>query len=165
MLGTTSGTSRPLRLPAAVLVLVLACQIAGSGESQAQQLPPGPQRNLVLKECTTCHEVPFFGGLRKGREGWRHVMDDMRDMGADATNEEFEQIISYLTAELGVPLRINRATAIEIQAAMDLTPAQAQALVAYRAKRGPFRNVDDLLKAPDIPASRIREQTKNLRFD
>lgn len=163
MLRTTTGVSRrPLVAAGAV---ALALQLVSYGQAQAQQLPPGPQRNLVLRQCTTCHEVPFFGGLRKGREGWRHVVVDMKDMGASATEDEFEQIVSYLTAELGVPLRINQATAMEIQAAMDLTPAQTEALVAYRAKRGPFRTIDDLLKAPDIPASRIREQKKNLRFD
>ena len=48
---------------------------------------------------------------------------------------------------------------------MGLTPEQAQVLVEYRTKNGPFKTIDDVLKVTDIPASRVEEQRKNLVFE
>jgi competence protein ComEA len=164
MLRTSAWTPTARHRPAIVLGFAFAIQLGSYGVSRAQELPPGPERALTQKVCSECHAVGYFAGLHKTRQGWQDVMVGMRGLGMIASKDESAQIVSYLTRERGVPLKINQATESDLEAAMELTPAQAKAVIDYRKKAGPFKSIDDVLKVPNISPDRVREQTKNLDF-
>lgn len=46
----------------------------------------------------------------------------------------------------GTPVNINSATQAQLESVKGIGPAKARAIIEYRSKMGPFRNVDDLKK-------------------
>lgn len=47
-------------------------------------------------------------------------------------------------AYAAVPVDINHATQVQLESIKGVGPARARAIIAYRSKHGPFKNVDEL---------------------
>ena|SRR5437763_15997901 len=60
------------------------------------KLPPGDGRELTIRVCSTCHEVERVTEEQLDLDGWKMVVDQMASMGADATDEQLDQIVHYL---------------------------------------------------------------------
>lgn len=104
-----------LLLGAFVLVLVVAASAAApfaqndqrdgsaqSGDAAPHQddeyptLPPGEGRELVIRVCSECHSPESASAEALDEKGWKDLVDDMAAKGANATDEEFDQIVKYL---------------------------------------------------------------------
>ena len=88
----------------------------------------------------------------------------MQRRGMFISDEDVKVVIGYLTARLGIPVKINQATAKEIDDTLDLPPGQAEAIVKYRDVNGRFADWNDLLKVPKLDAKRLEEQKANIVF-
>ncbi len=66
-----------------------------------QVLPDDAGKDVVVRLCYDCHDLMFTVSTRATREEWTHIVNDMRARGTDGTEEEFEQIIAYLTRHMG----------------------------------------------------------------
>lgn len=64
-------------------------------------LPAGKGRDTFKKVCTQCHDVEGVPQLRYSRADWASLVYSMKDMGADATKAELEEIIDYLAKNFG----------------------------------------------------------------
>lgn len=87
-----------LKLPGLALILtalLLAALV------QAQDLPEGPGKDLVMKVCTVCHELTRITNKKKTKEEWSDTVDKMAARGAMASDEEFEMIVAYLAKNFG----------------------------------------------------------------
>ena len=51
---------------------------------------------------------------------------------------------------LGLPVDLNRAKPLDLEAVPGLGPVLAQRIVAHRSQHGPFRDAADLLQVPGI---------------
>ncbi|NHK38044.1 c-type cytochrome [Thermus thermophilus] len=83
---------------ASLLVLGLLPLVRG----QAEALPPGPGRDLVLGKCQTCHDLQYVvdsKGITRGQ--WEEVVRNMKVMGLQLTPEEEEVLLNYLATYLG----------------------------------------------------------------
>jgi len=60
------------------------------------EFPPGDGRELTLKVCSTCHTLDVVSVERFDLDGWKNTVDQMASMGADATEEQLDQIVQYL---------------------------------------------------------------------
>jgi cytochrome c553 len=69
--------------------------------SAAQDLPAGKGRETLKKVCTQCHDIEGVPQLRYSRADWASLVYSMKDMGADATKAELEEIIDYLAKNFG----------------------------------------------------------------
>lgn len=69
--------------------------------SFAQDLPAGKGRETLKKVCTQCHDIEGVPQLRYSRADWASLVYSMKDMGADATKAELEEIIDYLAKNFG----------------------------------------------------------------
>jgi competence ComEA-like helix-hairpin-helix protein len=116
--------------------------------SLSQDLPDGPGKAEVLKICTDCHELDVVVQENRTKDAWKKTVAKMGDRGAEATDQQFEAIIAYLTKYFG-RINVNKATADEIVAGVDFTPKEADAIVQYRDKNGPFKAWKDLGQAID----------------
>ncbi|WP_244347045.1 c-type cytochrome [Thermus thermophilus] len=69
---------------------------------QAEALPPGPGRDLVLGKCQACHDLQYVVDS-KGitRSQWEEVVESMKVMGLQLTPEEEEVLLNYLATYLG----------------------------------------------------------------
>lgn len=68
---------------------------------QAQDLPDGAGKDLVMKVCTVCHELERITSKKRTKEEWSDTVDKMAVRGAMATDEEFETIVAYLAKYFG----------------------------------------------------------------
>jgi hypothetical protein len=90
-------------LNAKLFVGVIAAALAATGMRAVADvdLPPGPNRDLVVHTCSACHELGNLtdtGGLSP--EDWDGTLDDMKSYGAMFTDGERRQILDYLVKAL-----------------------------------------------------------------
>ena len=63
---------------------------------QAALLPRGPDRDLTIRACATCHGLDIVTNQRLSPEEWTNVVQTMSAKGATATPAELNRIQSYL---------------------------------------------------------------------
>jgi competence protein ComEA len=101
------------------------------------------------------------------RAGWESTITKMAGFGAQGTDDEFTEILDYLTKNFppaSAPLNVNKATAAQIESGLALTTAEAEAVVKYREKNGDFKTIDDLKKVPDVDAKKLDAKKDHLAF-
>ena len=117
-----------------------------------------------MKVCSNCHGPDTVVQTLRTRQEWSDVVDQMARFGAEASDKEFDQILNYLVKFFS-PIRINKATAKELESTLDIPPAVAEAIVAYRQEKGTFKAVDDLKGVPGLEWSKIEARTARLVFE
>ena len=99
-----------------------------------------------------------FNGLVRRRnrtkEAWKKTIAKMVDRGAEGTDEQFDAIIAYLAKNFG-RVNVNKATADEIVSGIDFSSKEAEAIVAYREKNGPYKEWKDLAKVEGLDAAKV----------
>ncbi len=130
-----------------------------------QDFPPGPGRDTFLRVCSTCHSPANVIPNGQSREGWEDTITKMVGFGASGTDEEFSDILDYLTKNFPpdshVKINVNKATADQLRTGLGLTQKDAEGIVAYRHDNGDFKSLDDLKKVPGVDAAKL-EAKKNL---
>lgn len=134
------------------LTVAGAAQESGSREPAAQdwraQLPPAEGKDLVAKQCATCHTLEGVVKLRATKQAWEAVVFDMVARGAPLMIDEVDPIVAYLAAVFGPTapplLDANTATASELLKLPGITPALAARLIEHRQSKGPFSSPDAL---------------------
>lgn len=70
--------------------------VAGAASAGTSALPPGPGRDVVLRVCSACHSPEIIATQRHDAQGWAEVVQLMASRGANANEDEFNEIIDYL---------------------------------------------------------------------
>jgi|GraSoiStandDraft_5_1057265.scaffolds.fasta_scaffold204630_1 hypothetical protein len=85
------------------IVGALGAGLLGSGTSagRADELPPGPNREVVERECQACHDANYFASTNRDRESWNSVIEEMIDYGARFDAQDRTKILDYLATALG----------------------------------------------------------------
>jgi competence protein ComEA len=163
--------------PATLALLGIAFAVATTAASPpAFQAPPPAAagavqdpfpdttgRTAVLKVCGNCHTAETVIQTLRTRQEWSDVIDQMSRFGAEASDQEFDQILAYLTRHFS-PIRVNKASAKELEAALDVPANVAEAIAAYRVENGDFKTLDDLKKVPGLESGKIEAQKGRITF-
>lgn len=147
------------RLHFAVPFIVIALAPLAS----AQDLPEGKGKDVVENVCGACHGVDLIAGQRATKEGWGYIVDDMVSRGASATNDQIQQIKEYLAKSLG-QVNANKGTSAELAQVLEISAAQADAIVKYRADHGNFKTLDDVKKVPELAAVNLDTKKDRLVY-
>lgn len=83
-------------LPLAILLFLLAAP--AKPQLKAAEDPAA----LFRLTCDQCHSVEIPLSERRDRKGWKYTVDNMRNYGAQLTDQQAETIIDYLTRERGL---------------------------------------------------------------
>lgn len=83
--------------------LVLMAPAAVAWADDFPSLPPGPGRDVTVRVCSQCHSPEVVSNQRMDRDGWKAVVDQMANNGANATDEEFNTITDYLATVFPAP--------------------------------------------------------------
>jgi competence protein ComEA len=132
-----------------LVVPFLICSLA-----QAQDLPEGKGKDVLESVCGACHGTDLVAARRATKEGWSYLVDDMVSRGASATNEQIATIIDYLAKNLA-QVNVNKGKSEEIATVLEITSAQADAIVKYRTDHGDFKTIDDLKKVPELASAKL----------
>jgi mono/diheme cytochrome c family protein len=84
-----------MKLATIVAAFLLAASV------QAQDLPDGAGKELVMTVCTQCHDTARIVTKRKTKMEWNDLVDSMAMRGAKASDEEFDTIVNYLAKNFG----------------------------------------------------------------
>jgi competence protein ComEA len=149
-----------------VLIAAASACAVWCADPDAELLPPGKGKAEVAAVCMECHGVANIRRQRLSKDEWTSEVSDMIDRGAKANDEQFPVIVDYLTRNFGPDskLRVNSAPMVELKAVLNLTAAEASAIVDYRTANGDFHSIDDLLKVPGVPAAKIEAKRGVLEF-
>ena len=129
------------------------------------QLPDAPGKAVTQKVCSSCHGAELMLGKPHSEDGWGAVVADMIQRGAKGSDDEFYEVIQYLTQNIkALPkLKVNKATAQELSRVLAISEEQADAIVQARAK-AEFKNIEDLKKVAGLDAKKIDAQKNRLEF-
>jgi competence ComEA-like helix-hairpin-helix protein len=153
------------RIPRAILLAIaLPAILAPSLLADDPLLPEGKGRESVENACTVCHTPDRIMKQSLTADQWRSEVRTMIENGASLNDNEWEPVIAYLTRNFGPKIDINKSTAHEIADALQLTAAEAEAIVAYRKTNGDFKQLDDMKKIPAFDANRIAGEEKRITF-
>jgi len=85
-------------------VLGASVLMLGAAAAQGIELPAGPNREVVSRECQACHDLAMVvGSTGLSRDGWNSVIDEMVSYGLNVTPQQRTQILDYLSKFLGSP--------------------------------------------------------------
>jgi len=121
----------------------------------AQNLPDGPGKTAMQTVCVKCHDLNQVIARRRTAVDWSMTLDKMVTQGAEATDAQFSDILDYLMANFRKPINVNQATAKSLEAELELTAQEAEAIVAYRERSAPFKSLDDLKRVPGIDSKKL----------
>lgn len=141
--------SEPMKLAIGILIGVLCPHNAAAG-----QVTDEAAKKAFEKVCGVCHESEVVTSQIHTRREWQSITDDMLARGAEGTPEELHDLQTWLTRHYG-KVRINDLTAAEIEKEMELSSAEAEALVNYRVKHGRFKDFDALKVVPGVETSKL----------
>jgi len=152
---------------ARISALIVSLSLAPA--AWAQDFPPGEGRDTLKKVCTQCHDIDSVPRLRYSRSDWANLVFSMKDMGADATGAELDQIIDYLAKNFGKgdevkKTNVNSASAKEIEEALGFTTKESEAIVLYRMKNGNYKDIDTMKKVDGVDASKVQSAKDKIEF-
>jgi competence ComEA-like helix-hairpin-helix protein len=131
--------------------------------ASAQDLPAGKGKDVVEEICTACHGADLISSRRASKQEWGEIVGDMVSRGATATKEQIQAINDYLLKNYG-QVNANKAPSAEIATVLDVTAAQADAIVKYRTDNGAFKTVEDLKKVPGLGPANLDTKKDRLVF-
>jgi competence ComEA-like helix-hairpin-helix protein len=148
-------------------LLVFASLLASPG--RAADFPDGPGKDVLLKTCNVCHGTEQIASKNKSEADWRSTVVRMSQHGAKGSSEELEGIVTYLAKNFGkkedpTKVNVNTATAKDLETRLDLTSKESEAIVAFRAAHGNFREWGDLLVIYGVPGEKIEALQDKMSF-
>ena len=126
-------------------------------------LPPGAGRERVIAVCSECHGVGVIPLQTRSRSDWRSLITDMALCGGIATREDIEVIIDYAFTHFGI-INVNSADERDLRHALQLTPAEAAAVIDYRGKNGKFRRLEDMRRVKGLDFAKVEERKARVVF-
>jgi mono/diheme cytochrome c family protein len=59
-------------------------------------LPDGPGRDVAVRVCSQCHSPEIAAHQNLDAQGWKDLVNQMANNGANGTDAEFDTISKYL---------------------------------------------------------------------
>lgn len=147
----------------AVPLLISSLIFSLAASASAQDLPEGKGKDVVDQICSSCHGPDLITSRRATKDEWNDIVGDMVSRGASATAEQVQTIKDYLVKYFG-QVNVNKSPSAEIATILDITPAQADAIVKYRTDHGAFKTIDDLKKVPELASANLDMKKDRLIF-
>jgi competence protein ComEA len=129
--------------------------------------PAGPGKQIFLQTCSSCHSAENVIGHNQDSSGWTDTLNQMIQNGAQGSDDDFSAVLQYLVTNFGpMPpkVNVNKATAMNFRSWLGMPEKEAEAIVAYRAKNGDYKSLDDLKKVPGVDPNYIDSEKDLLTF-
>jgi competence protein ComEA len=148
--------------------LALLISISAVSVFAQQALPDGAGKATTVRVCTGCHGAEMFSGARRSKAEWDHTIASMTtEKGVEISDADYATVLKYLSTNLGstsTKININKATAADLEKALEIPAAQAGAIVQYREKNGSFKDLDAVKKVAGVDASALDAKKDRIEF-
>jgi mono/diheme cytochrome c family protein len=142
------------------LPLVLVCLSSAS----AQGLPPGKGGEIVNANCGGCHGIGRITGAGgKSKADWQSTVERMMAKGIDIIPSDEEVAVAYLARYFGEEVKVNTASARDLQEQLELTASEAEAIVKARAP-APFKSFADLARVSGLDIRKLEPMKGRLVY-
>jgi competence protein ComEA len=81
-----------------LIAVVFASLSAPALADDFKSLPEGPGRDVTVRVCAQCHSPEIAAQQKLDALGWKDLVNQMANNGANATDAEFDTIAKYLAA-------------------------------------------------------------------
>lgn len=140
-----------------------------STPAAAKVMPDGSGKQIILRECTSCHQPDHFTKYQHTNEEWQAIVIRMGQRVHSITKEELDTVQKYLATNFpkvddANKLNVNKATAQDIEARLGLTTEEAKAVVRYRQQHGTFREWGELLAIYGVEGRKIEAAKDRMSF-
>ena len=161
-----------MRQAVAFGALALLCASLATGPALLAVEPPvkaetstgsDPEAVAFRKVCGGCHSVGMFDSEPRARADWMETLRVMFQRGAAGTDEEIDDVVRYLDANL-TKLNVNTADADEIGSVLDVPDVVSAAIVARRKELGRFRSLAEIAAVPGVDARRLEHRRPRISF-
>jgi competence protein ComEA len=146
-------------ITAGALLAIGGAGMSGPTLTAQSVLPDAPGRDTAVRVCGNCHGADVVASVRLTPEGWRELIARMVAAGARGTDQELETVFQYLSTQFPnegqKPLDLNTAPAVDLEAVAGLLRRESAALIAYRAKNGPCKKLEDLKAVAGLDYKKI----------
>ena len=96
---------------------------------------------------------------------WRATVNKMVRKGAMLSDAEIDAVVDYLATNFPPDkTNVNTASSDQLQNALELSAAEADAIVKYRKANGNFKDLAGLEKVPGVDAKKIEAQKELIAF-
>jgi len=142
---------------------------AASLNAAATVMPEGAGKQVILRECTTCHLPDHFTKYRHSPDEWQAIVIRMAPRTRSITRDETETVLKYLETNFpklddATKLNVNKASAQDIAERLGLTLDEAKAVVDYRRRHGTFREWGELLAIYGVDGRKIDAAKDRMSF-
>jgi competence protein ComEA len=149
---------------AALLTTVIFAQPPDPAAAKSSsKFPEGPGKAALLKACSDCHGAESAVAEFKTREEWSKTLDEMAANGAQATDEEWNQILEYLDKHYSLII-VNKSDSKRLANQMDVPESIGDAIVKYREEHGRIASLDDLKSIPTLDAAKLEAMKDRFVF-
>ena len=153
--------------PVKTLTLLLTgalCALPILADDEKVDLPEAPGKAITEKMCGKCHGLQVVVSKTHSEDGWAAVVVNMAQRGMQATEDEMYEVVQYLTNNIKAPkINVNKASPKILEFGLDLTPKEAQAIIAARAQ-GAFKSIDDLKRVAGVDGDKIDAKKNRIVF-
>src|SRR5206468_7340622 len=123
-----------------------------SSQAARSRFPDGPGRDALFKVCRDCHGPESVLAHLKTRDEWNKTLDEMSANGATGSDQEWTDILEYLVKHYS-PIAVNKATATDLAATLDVAAAVAERIVEARTEKGRLTSIDEVKQAAGADAA------------
>jgi competence ComEA-like helix-hairpin-helix protein len=144
-----------------------AAALLASASAFAQDivLPEGKAKKLVENTCTECHGLDNVVNATLSGAQWRETVHDMVKRGATLSKDDIDTVVDYLTVYFAQEkVNVNTASAVELQSSLELTSAEADAIVNHRKENGKIKDIEALRKVAGLNGKKIDAKKDVLTF-
>jgi competence ComEA-like helix-hairpin-helix protein len=145
--------------------------VAADQTSPEVVLPEGKGKDAVESACGVCHNYERIARQKLTADQWRNTVREMVENGAALNPEEWDPVVAYLAKNFGPAsqttagrVNVNKGAAKDIATGLQVTTAEAEAIVAYRVANGSFRSLKDLEKVPGLDMRKIGAAKELIEF-
>lgn len=90
-------------MPRVQLLLIAAASVAAAAAAQTLSLPDAPGKQQVEAHCTRCHGVEVITAQPRSPDEWMEVVSIMVGNGVKLTDQEYDEVVTYLSNNLAPP--------------------------------------------------------------
>jgi competence ComEA-like helix-hairpin-helix protein len=128
-------------------------------------LPDGKAKTTVENACGDCHGLDKIVDNPESSEKWRATVNRMIRKGATLTDAEIDAVVDYLAINFPAEkINVNTANSDQLQNVLELSAAEADAIVQYRKANGTFKDLAGLEKVKGVDAKKIEAERELIAF-
>jgi competence ComEA-like helix-hairpin-helix protein len=135
-------------------------------------LPVGPGKQFILTQCTNCHQPDHFTKYRHTPEEWQVIITRMGTRLPGAGKQDLDAVLQFFVTNYPTgqapddptKVNMNKATAKDLESRLNLTAAEAAAVVQYRETHGDFKEWKDMLIIYGVNGKKIQALQARMWF-